>query len=172
MHDPLLLCSAAQAASYAQRALDARSAEELEASVLRSAKARAQAEELESRAATAAALATAHQEVSASQADVAEQARGIGQIYNAVRSHRVSASHRCCRSCQSQQCQTASGNQTQVFSEADRFSFCAGCRVRRPCPPELCAERKVPRSDSMVLSQKHRFYTSSCMLFRSVKHVH
>ena len=44
---------------------------------LRSARARAQAEELESRAATAAALATAHQEVSAAQADVAEQARSI-----------------------------------------------------------------------------------------------
>lgn len=72
---PELPCSAAQSASYAQRALEARSNDEMEEAVLRTARARAEAEESESRAATAAALATAHQEVSASQADVAEQVR-------------------------------------------------------------------------------------------------
>ena len=72
---PELPCSAAQSASYAQRALEARSNDEMEESLLRTARAQAEAEELESRAATAAALATAHQEVSASQADVAEQVR-------------------------------------------------------------------------------------------------
>ncbi len=70
----MLTCSAAQAASYAQRALGAKSAEELEEAALRSARARSQAEEAEARAATAAAMATAHQEVSASQAVAAEQA--------------------------------------------------------------------------------------------------
>ena len=70
----MLTCSAAQAASYAQRALEAKSAEELEEAALRSARAQSQAEEAEARAATAAAMATAHQEVSASQAAAAEQA--------------------------------------------------------------------------------------------------
>ena len=59
---------------------------------LRSARARAQAEELESRAATAAALATAHQEVSAAQADVAQQARfpcGIAQLHQVSRAPRI-----------------------------------------------------------------------------------
>ena len=70
----VLTCSATQAASYAQRALEAKSAEELEEAALRSARAQSQAEEAEARAATAAAMATAHQEVSASQAVAAEQA--------------------------------------------------------------------------------------------------
>ena len=72
---PQLPCSAAQSASYAQRALEAKSNDEMEEALLRTARAQAEAEVCESRAATAAALATAHQEVSTSQADVAEQVR-------------------------------------------------------------------------------------------------
>ncbi len=83
-------------------------------SVLRSARARAQAEELESRAAKAAALATAHQEVSASQADVAEQARGIDHRCDAMHSHHVPASQMLQKM---PKCQNASGKQTQVFLE-------------------------------------------------------
>ena len=72
---PQLPYSAAQSASYAQRALEAKSNDEMEEALLRTARAQAEAEVCESRAATAAALATAHQEVSTSQADVAEQVR-------------------------------------------------------------------------------------------------